>query len=60
LIDPEVMQAPAVWLASDASADWNGRRLIACHWDESLPLSERLAKAGAPAAWPQLGKQAID
>ena len=30
LIQPEVMQAPIVWLASDASQACNGRRLIAC------------------------------
>ena len=59
LIQPEVMQAPAVWLASDASQAFNGRRIIAYYWDENLPLEERLAKASAPAAWPLLGKQAI-
>jgi NAD(P)-dependent dehydrogenase (short-subunit alcohol dehydrogenase family) len=59
LIQPEIMQAPAVWLASDASGDVNGRRIIAYHWDENLPLAERLAKASAPAAWPQLGAQAV-
>ena len=31
----------------------------AYHWDESLPLADRLAKATAPLAWQQLGKQAI-
>jgi NAD(P)-dependent dehydrogenase (short-subunit alcohol dehydrogenase family) len=59
LIQPEVMQAPVVWLASDSSQACNGRRIVAHHWDERLPLAERLAKASAPAAWPQLGKQAI-
>jgi len=59
LIQPEVMQAPVVWLASDASQACNGRRLIAYYWDERLPLHDRLAKASAPAAWPQLGRQAI-
>jgi NAD(P)-dependent dehydrogenase (short-subunit alcohol dehydrogenase family) len=59
LIQPEVMQAPLVWLASDASKDWNGRRIIASRWDQSLPIEERLAAASAPAAWPQLGKQAV-
>ena len=53
------MQAPVVWLASDASQAYNGRRLIAYYGDERLPLEERLAKASAPAAWPQLGRQAI-
>ena len=59
LIQPEVMQAPVVWLASDASQACNGQRLIAYYWDERLPLEERLAKASAPAAWLQLGRQAI-
>ena len=55
----EVMQKPAVWLASDDSAEFNGRRIIAHNWDDSLPLTERLEKCSAPAAWPQLGRQAI-
>ena len=59
LIQPEVMQAPVVWLASEESKKTNGQRLIAYYWDESLPIKERLEKAGAPAAWPQLGRQAI-
>ena len=59
LIRPEAMQAPAVWLASEESKETNGMRFIACHWDESLPIEQRLEKAGAPAAWPQLGSQAI-
>ena len=59
LIKPEVMQAPAVWLASEASHAFTGRRIIAYFWDESLPLEARLEKASAPAAWPQLGRQAI-
>jgi NAD(P)-dependent dehydrogenase (short-subunit alcohol dehydrogenase family) len=59
LIQPEVMQAPVVWLASEASSAVNGRRIIAYFWDENLPLETRLEKASAPAAWPQLGRQAI-
>ena len=57
MINPVVMQAPVVWLASEASNGINGRRFIAYNWDESLPLEERIEKAGAPAAWPQLGQQ---
>ena len=56
MIQSEVMEAPAVWLASEESGGVNGRRFIARYWDESLPLKERLEKAGAPAAWPQLGR----
>jgi len=57
LLDPEVMQAPVVWLASDASNGFNGRRIIAQFWDESRPLADRLEQSSAPAAWPQLGRQ---
>ena len=59
LIQPEVMQEPVVWLASDDSGELNGRRIIAYNWDDSLPLAERLEKCSAPDAWPQLGQQAI-
>ena len=55
----EVMQKPVVWLASDDSSEFSGRRVIAHNWDDSLPLAERLEKCSAPAAWPQLGRQAI-
>ena len=59
MIQPEVMKAPVVWLASDASDGINGQRFIGYYWDEDLPLEERLEKAASPAAWPQLGAQAI-
>ncbi len=59
LIQPDVMAPPAVWLASEASSGFNGRRIISVHWNETLPIDERLASASAPAAWPQLGKQAV-
>ena len=57
-LEPEVMQGPVVWLASAAADGFNGRRIIAEFWDEKLPIEPRLAKASAPAAWPQLGRQA--
>ncbi len=59
MIQPGVMRAPVVWLASDASNGITGRRFIGHYWDESLPLEERIGRAGAPAAWPQLGAQAV-
>ena len=59
MIQPDVMQKPVVWLASEASDGINGQRFIGYYWDEDLPLEERLEKAAAPAAWPQLGAQAI-
>lgn len=59
IIQPDVMQVPVVWLASDASGEISGRRFIAYYWDESLPLNERIEKSSAPAAWPQLGAQTV-
>jgi NAD(P)-dependent dehydrogenase (short-subunit alcohol dehydrogenase family) len=60
LLKPEVMQAPIVWLASNESDGFNGRRIIGRHWDESLPIGQRLEKCSAPAAWPQLGRPASE
>lgn len=37
LLQPEVMQAPAVFLASDASQALTGRRLIATEWSAESP-----------------------
>jgi len=59
LIKPDVMRAPAVWLASGESDGFNGHRIIAARWDEKLPIKERLENASAPAAWPQLGAQSV-
>ena len=59
MIQPDVMRAPVVWLASEASDGITGQRFIGYYWDESLPLEERIERAGAPAAWPQLGAQAV-
>ena len=59
LIQPDIMRVPVVWLASDAADGVNGRRFIAYFWDESLPIEERLEKAGAPAAWPQIPSKAV-
>ena len=59
LIQPDVMQRPAVWLSSDASSEVHGQRLIAYYWDETLGIEDRLKKAASPLAWQQLGRQAI-
>lgn len=58
-LKPDVMQAPAVWLASPASDGFNGRRVVAYYWDQSLPIEQRLEQASAPAAWPQLGRKEL-
>jgi NAD(P)-dependent dehydrogenase (short-subunit alcohol dehydrogenase family) len=59
LLQPEIMQAPAVWLASELSDGMNGRRIIAQFWDENAPLEQRLEKATRAAGWPELGRQAV-
>jgi len=59
LIQPDIMQKPIVWLASEESNGLNGLRFIAYHWDETLPRDQRVAQASAPAAWPQAGQGSI-
>jgi 3-oxoacyl-[acyl-carrier protein] reductase len=59
LIQPNVMQKPIVWLASEDSDGVSSMRFVAALWDDSLPRDERIAKAGAPAAWTQLKSGAI-
>ncbi|HYA07831.1 MAG TPA: SDR family oxidoreductase [Xanthobacteraceae bacterium] len=59
LIAPEVMIAPLLWLCSNAADGVNGQRFIALRWDDQLPPEQAAKKAGAPAAWQQLGRQAV-
>ncbi len=59
LIAPEVMIPPLIWLCSNASDGVSGQRFIAVRWDEKLPPAEAAKQAGAPAAWQQLGRQAV-
>ncbi|MSP46386.1 MAG: SDR family oxidoreductase [Xanthobacteraceae bacterium] len=59
LISPDVMVPPLIWLASPESDGITGQRFIAAHWDRTIPKIEAAKKAGAPAAWQQLGKQSI-
>jgi NAD(P)-dependent dehydrogenase (short-subunit alcohol dehydrogenase family) len=59
LIAPDVMVAPLVWLCSSESDGVNGQRFIGARWDKTLPPAEAAKKAGAPAAWQQLGRQAV-
>ena len=51
LIDPAVMRAPVVWLASRGSDGWTGRRFIARLWDNSLPAEEAAAKCAGLAGF---------
>ncbi len=58
IIQPPVMGAPVVWLASDDAAGFNNRRIIARMWDANVPGKEAAQKASSPCAWPGYGVQA--
>ncbi|MGA2944631.1 MAG: SDR family NAD(P)-dependent oxidoreductase [Xanthobacteraceae bacterium] len=51
LIQPEVMDAPIVWLLSSQSDGVTGRRIVAKDWDEQRLLSEAPGNVGIPAGW---------
>lgn len=51
LIDPVVMQAPVVWLASDHSNGVNGRRFIGKDWNAELPPDRGGENPSAPAGF---------
>lgn len=59
LIQPNVMQKPVTWLASEDSDGVTAMRFIAALWDESLDREARIEKAGAPAAWTQIPSVAL-
>lgn len=58
LVQPEAMRAPVCWLCSDDADGVSNMRFIAAMWDEALPRDERIAQAGAPTAWAQIGSVA--
>jgi len=44
MLQPEIMQAPAVFLASDASRELTGRRLIASEWSAANPQGRAIVE----------------
>jgi 3-oxoacyl-[acyl-carrier protein] reductase len=44
MLQPEIMRAPAVFLASDAAQDLTGRRLIATEWSEANPQGRAIVE----------------
>ena len=54
MMEPDIIAAPILWLASTASDDVTGFRFNAKLWDAALPPDEAALKARAPAAWDQL------
>jgi NAD(P)-dependent dehydrogenase (short-subunit alcohol dehydrogenase family) len=59
MLRPEIMGPPAAWLVSDASAAFNGQRIIAARWDSALPPADAAAKSSRAIGWPELGADAV-
>ncbi|MBM3607932.1 MAG: SDR family oxidoreductase [Alphaproteobacteria bacterium] len=58
LVSPQAMIAPLCYLASSASDDVSGKRIIARDWNPQSPVQENIERAVAPAAWPVLAGSA--
>ncbi len=58
LLDPEIMAAPVVWLASTQSDGISASRFVARDWDRKLSPAEAAARVRMPAAWPALAQDA--
>lgn len=58
MLQPDIMAAPCIWLATQEADNFTNQRIVARYWDDSLPIEMRLSQAAAPAAWQQLGAQA--
>lgn len=54
-LPPWIMGPPAVWLASPASEDWTGRRIIAANWNPDIePRQAAEQSATEPAGTPAI------
>lgn len=45
ILPPEIMVPPTLWLCSEGSASYNGRRFVAKDWDPDLPPADAAARA---------------
>ena len=59
LTQPEVMQAPACWLASNLSDGITDMRFVARSWNSENSIDEAIKNSGGPCAWPDVGKKAF-
>ena len=59
MLRPEIMGPPIRWLVSDDAAAFNGQRITAARWDESLPGAEAAKRASRAIGWPELGADAV-
>ncbi len=51
LLDPAIMAAPLLWLASERSDGVTGRRFVAARWRADLPEREAAEAAADEAGW---------
>jgi len=51
LLDPAIMGAPLLWLASERSDGVTGRRFVASRWRTDLPEAEAAEAAAEEAGW---------
>jgi NAD(P)-dependent dehydrogenase (short-subunit alcohol dehydrogenase family) len=59
LLRPDIMRAPIVWLASEASNGVTGRRFVAAKWNAALTADQAAQAASSPAAWGGYGDKSI-
>ena len=59
MLQPDVMVPPFRWIISDEATDMTDHRFVAALWDTEIPGEQAAAKAGALAAWGDLGGQPI-
>ena len=58
-VQPQVMNAPLLWLASDASNGVEGRRYIGLKWNPVAAPDVALQQASGSMAWSGFGDQAL-
>jgi NAD(P)-dependent dehydrogenase (short-subunit alcohol dehydrogenase family) len=58
-VQPEVMNAPILWLASDASNSVGGRRYVGTKWDPAAQWGVALQNASGPMTWKGFGDEAM-
>jgi 3-oxoacyl-[acyl-carrier protein] reductase len=58
-VQPAVMNAPILFLASDASNGISGRRYVGTKWDPDAPRETALQQASGPMTWHGFGDEAL-
>jgi len=59
MIQPEIMAAPTLWLASEESDGITGQRFVAHLWDTRLSPADAAKAAGAAIGWPDAGTRGV-